>query len=170
MLKVVISVIVSVCMAHTLYAKEAAQELGGFYVGSALVVEAVPKHEDNGVGLLIKAGKKLDAVMKNLGVEAEMTASLMDPEFNGKKADILTLATYVTYDIEVPKIPLTVRPRFGVIAPNLGDNESVHSRNLGLSTGLLAAYRITPHVSLFIDYTNLGEKVNNYGLGAEFNF
>ncbi len=170
MLKIVISVLVTVGMAHTLYAKEAVSELGGFYVGTGVAVEAVPKNQDNGVGLLIKGGKKLDSVMQNLGVEVEMTASLIDPEYNGKKADILTLATYATYDIALPKVPVTVRPRFGVIAPNLGDNESVHSRNIGFSTGLLAAFRVTPHVSLFIDYTNLGEMINDYAIGAEFNF
>lgn len=147
-----------------------AQQQSGLYVGAGLGVEAAPKDFDSGLGLALKGGIHLDQVLANLGAEVELNKSLSDPSFGPVKIDVLTLAGYMTYTIKFPNSPLSVRPKFGVILPNLGDSKSVNSRDFGLSTGIAGVLQINKNLNAYLDYTNMGEVINNYSVGVEFNF
>lgn len=140
------------------------------YVGGGLSYMAVPDYGDAGIGLSIKAGIDLDGVLENFGAQIEIQKSIMDPEYGNIDVNILTLAGYATYNIVIPSTKICVRPRFGFILPNLGDDESVNSRNYGFSSGLDVTYKIASNLKVYGGFTNLGEAVNTYIIGAEFHF
>ena len=170
-MKKTIMLMASLLLATTLYATEKKSELSNVYIGVGLAVEAVPKGaDDHGIGLVLRVGAPLPQLLKNLGAEVELTTSLVDPEWGKKDINIITLAGYVTYDIRFPDSPLFVHPRAGFILPNLGNSDSVNSRDLGISTGLACLVELNEQMNAYIDYTNLGENINNYTAGVELKF
>ena len=147
-----------------------AQNKQDVYVGGALGVMAVPDGADAGIGLALKAGFGLEGVLQHLAAEVEIQKSIMNPEYGGVDVDILTLAGYAVYNIAIPSSQITLKPKFGVILPNLGDDESVNSRNYGFSSGLDVVLKISNEMNGYIGYTNLGENINTYNVGVEFHF
>lgn len=147
-----------------------ADEKSGVYVGIGANVEAVPVgYDSSGIGFSLKLGTHLDEVLPKLGVEAEYTNSLSDPEDRAShKVDIQTLAAYMTYDICFNNSPVFVRPRIGFMVPNVGDK--INSRDFGLSAGTDVGVAISNNVSVYFGYTNMGETVNDYTLGVEIYF
>lgn len=141
-----------------------------WYVGTGIGVLATVKDATSGLGLALKGGVTLDSVLPNLGAEVEFNKSLVNPEYGSIQEDVATLAGYFTYNIALGNSPISVRPKFGVILPNLGDAQSVNSRNLGFSTGVAGVLTINKNLNAYLDYTNLGEKINNYSVGVEFHF
>ncbi len=157
----------------------------GFYAGGGMAFEAVPKNSQDwemGLGLVLRGGMTLDALMEGFAAEIEMTKSLVDPKVDYKGNDdrdrinVTTLATYAVYRIPVTKL-IYVKPRFGVIFPNLGGaeidytNDSiVNSRNITFSSGIGAGYTVMDHLDIYVDYTVIGENITNYAAGAEYHF
>lgn len=158
----------SVLVAGLLSVGAFAQEKSGLYVGAGLGLEAVVKDADNGFGLALKGGIKLDQLLKNLGAEVELGKSLSDPKIGPANIDVLTLAGYVTYDIKFGNSPISARPKFGVVLPNLGDE--IHSRDFALSTGIAGVLKINNDLNAYLDYTNVSEFMNTYTVGVEFSF
>lgn len=171
-MKKMVAVLSAFLLSSTLYSADSDNGLSGAYVGVGLAIEAVPKHADEyGVGLVLKGGMALPQLFEGLGAEVELTKSLSDPEDGaGHGVSILTLAGYVTYDITIPDSPFSVRPRAGIILPNLGDNESVNSRDFGFSLGVAGVYALNEQLNAYVDYTVLGEYITNYTAGIELKF
>lgn len=146
----------------------------GFYAGGGLALEAVPDIKDlkMGLGAVVRGGMTLDTVLENFAVEGELTKSLIDPRFDNPGKDeefnVTTLAAYAVYRIPVAD-KFYVKPRFGVIFPNLGD-DWVNSRDVTFSSGIGAGFTVLTHLDVYIDYTVLGEFVTNYGAGVEYHF
>lgn len=146
----------------------------GLYAGAGLGVMATDDHGDAGLGLSLRAGAALDSVLKGLGIQFELNKSLSDPEhnynnnFRDNDIEVLTLGTYATFDIAIPNTKATLRPKIGVILPNLDDN--IDSRDVILSSGFGMTYAIDSSVRLYADYTVLGEAISNYSAGLEFKF
>ncbi len=146
----------------------------GFYAGGGLALEAVPdvKNLKMGVGAVIRGGMTLDSVLENFAVEVELTKSIIDPKFDvtggDTKFNVTTLGTYAVYRIPVGN-KFYVKPRFGIIFPNLGD-DFVNSRDVTFSSGIGGGYTVMDHLDVYIDYTVLGESVTNYGAGVEYHF
>lgn len=139
------------------------------YVGGGFNVDGVPSAYTTGVGMELKVGAHLDQILPRLGVEAEYTGSLTDPKNpNNHNINIQTLGGYVTYDIYFRNSPIFVRPRFGVVLPNLGDK--INSRDARLSAGADVGINISKSVSAYIGYTNISEVIDNYTVGIEYNF
>ncbi len=147
-----------------------AQVKQDLYAGAALGFMAVPDGADTGLGLALKVGTALDDVLENLAAEVEIQKSIINPEYGSRDVDILTLAGYAVYNIKIPSSEFTVKPKFGVILPNLGDDESVNSRNYGFSSGLDVVLKISNDMHGYVGYTNLGENVNTYNVGIELHF
>lgn len=146
--------------------KSAAQDV---YVGAGLGIMATDNNGDSGLGASIKAGTYLDTVLKGMGIQAELNKSLSDPEYgNGREVDVMTLALYSSYDILIPNSEFTLRPRIGVILPNL--NDDIDSRDVILSSGFGVLYDLQDNLRLYADYTVLGEAISNYSAGVEFGF
>ncbi len=143
----------------------------GFYAGGGLAYESVPDWNgaSSGVGIVLRGGMNLDMVLEGFGAEVELTKSVIDPEYGTDDQNIVTLAGYAVYSINITK-DWYVKPRFGIILPNLGDDESVNSRDIGFTSGIGGGYRIMDNLSLYIDYTILGEYVTNWGTGVEYHF
>jgi hypothetical protein len=148
----------------------------GFYAGGGLALEAVPDYGDwkMGSGLVLRGGLTLDAVLKNFAAEVELTKSIIDPKVdfkNGTGTDNVNVATLAVY--AVYRIPIVdkfyIKPRFGLILPNLGD-DVVNSRDVTFSSGIGAGYTIIDHMDIYMDYTVLGESITNYGAGIEWHF
>ncbi len=143
----------------------------GFYAGGGLAFEAVPKVDDlkMGLGLTLRGGMTLDSVIENFAVEAEFTKSLVDPKYTNPNNDIdvTTLAAYAVYRIPVTEM-FYIKPRFGVIFPNLSDD--INSRDITFSSGVGGGMTVMDHLDVYIDYTVLGEGVTNYGAGVEYHF
>ena len=143
----------------------------GFYAGGGIAFEAVPKHHDFGMGIVLRGGMTLDSVLDNFAVEAEFTKSLLDPKydygFGNEKINVTTLATYAVY-----RIPITdkiyVKPRFGLIFPNLGDD--TNSRDVTFSSGIGGGFTVMEHLDVYVDYTVIGEGITNYAAGVEYHF
>ena len=156
----------------------------GFYAGGGVAFEAVPNNSQNwemGLGIVLRGGMTLDAVLEGFGAEVELTKSVVDPKvdinFDGSrdKVNVTTLATYAVYRIPVTDI-IYVKPRFGIIFPNLGGEEYsfgddvVNSRDVTFSSGIGGGFTVMDHLDVYIDYTVLGESITNYGAGVEYHF
>ena len=163
------SLLASVALSSSLMATDV-----GFYAGGGLAFEAVPDVNNlkMGLGIVMRGGMTLDALLENFAVEAELTKSLLDPKFERTGADdkinVTTLATYAVYRINVVD-DFYVKPRFGIIFPNLGD-DFVNSRDVTFSSGIGGGYSVMENLDVYIDYTVLGEGVTNYGAGVEYHF
>lgn len=141
-----------------------------FYAGGGLAYEAVPdvSGTEAGMGVVLRGGINLGDVLKNFAAEAEITKSLIDPEFGNRDQDILTMAAYAVYNINIGE-KFYVKPRFGVVFPNLGD-DVVNSRDVTFSSSIGGGYRIIESMNMYVDYTVLGEGITNYGAGIEYRF
>jgi hypothetical protein len=160
-------------LSSSLYAQQ--QQQSGVYAAVGLGLEAMPKDQygvdyDNGMGLAVKGGVELDQLLKNFGLEAELSTSLIAPEVNpgGQNIDILTLGAYATYTIDLPNSAFAVRPKFGFILPNL--NDDINSYDVAVSGGLAALYSLNSQLDLYAEYVNASEFMNNYMVGVEVNF
>lgn len=145
-----------------------AQSSQGLHIGAGVGLEAMPKGFDNGAGLSLRGGTELNQLLEYLGAEAELTTSLISPKAGGQKINVFTMALYTNYTIVFPESPVSVRPKFGVILPNLGDD--IHSRDIALSTGVAALLKVNEQMSAFVEYTNASERMNNYMVGVEVGF
>ncbi len=163
--------IVLAILTSTIYAEERVEADQGLYAGAGLGIMATDDNGDAGIGLSLRAGVKLDKALKGFGLQVELNKSLVDPERgrnNNNDIDVMTLATYATFDIAVPDSKVTLRPKIGAILPNL--NDDIDSRSLILSSGFGMTYKIEKNVRLYADYTVLGEKISNYAAGVEVSF
>jgi hypothetical protein len=165
-MKKILSVAAALLLSSSLYAQQ--QGSNGFYLGGGIGLEAMPKDFDNGIGLTVKGGTTLDHVLRNLGVEAELSTSLVSPEINNYKIDITTLGVYGTYTIHLPASAFKIRPKFGVIFPNLADD--INSRDLAISGGLAGMYEMNRHLDLYFEYVNTSEMMNSYTFGLTVDF
>jgi len=176
----------SALLATVVLSSGAAATEVGFYAGGGVAFEAVPKNSQNwemGLGLVLRGGMTLDAVLEGFGAEVELTKSIVDPKVdykganNGRdKINVTTLATYAVYRIPVTN-EIYVKPRFGLIFPNLGGAETewsndaiVNSRDVTFSSGIGAGFTVMDHLDVYIDYTVIGENITNYGAGVEYHF
>jgi hypothetical protein len=168
-MKKIVSIAAAVLLTSSAYAQQ--QGSNGFYVGAGIGLEAMPKHVDDGVGLAIKGGLELDNVLNNLGVEAELSTSLISPEISNSnnKIDVTTFGVYATYTIDIPGSAFKVRPKFGLILPNLADE--LHSRgDVTISGGIAGMYELNNQLDLYVEYVNTSEAMNNYMIGLAVNF
>lgn len=165
-MKKIISVAAALLLSSSLYAQQ--QGSNGFYIGGGIGIEAMPKDFDNGIGLAIKGGVELDNVLKNLGVEAELSTSLASPEIGNYDIDITTLGVYGTYTIQIPASAFKIRPKFGVILPNLADD--INSRDMAISGGVAGMYTLNKQLDLYVEYVNTSETMNSYTFGMTVNF
>jgi len=153
-------------LTSSLMAQETMQ---GLYFGAGVGFEAMPKDFDNGMGLSVKGGTALNQVLEYLGAEAELTTSVIPPQYpGGKDINVFTMGAYATYTIVIPDSPISVRPKFGVILPNLGDD--INSRDIALSTGIAGVMKVNKQLNAYVEYVNASEWMNNYMVGIEVGF
>lgn len=146
-----------------------------FYGGGGLAIEAVPDYSgvSMGTAIVLRGGMNLPMVLEGFGAEAELTKSVINPEYDygwaSSDVSVLTLAAYAVYTIPLGE-KFYVKPRFGIILPNLGDDQSVNSRDITFSSGIGGGFKVMKNMNIYVDYTVLGEFVTNYGAGVEYHF
>jgi len=141
----------------------------GLYLGAGLGILAADDNGKSGIGMSLRGGVSLDNVLKGLGAQIELNKSLSDPEYvTGYDIDVLTMAAYATFDIEIPNSQVTLRPKIGAIFPNMKDD--IDSRDLILSSGFGMTYDLENNMRLYADYTVLGQEISNYSAGLEIKF
>ena len=156
----------------------------GFYAGGGVAFEAVPSNSQDwkmGLAAVFRGGMTFDGLLENFAAEVELTKSVIDPEVDytgtvgGDKVNVTTFATYAVYRIPVAG-KFYVKPRFGLIFPNLGGAEYwngdsvVNSRDVTFSSGIGGGFSVMEHLDVYIDYTVIGESITNYGAGVEYHF
>ncbi len=158
-------------MALTLSLSGAEQSaLGSVYVGAGVGLEAVPSgYVSSGTAMSLKVGSKLDSFLPQLSGEIEYTKSLIQPKSSPtNKIDVATLGAYFTYDINFKNSPLFVRPRLGILLPNMGNK--INSRDLAISAGSDFGVLLSKRTSAYLGYTNMGETINNYIVAFQYRF
>ncbi len=151
------------------FAADGGSDDQGLYGGAGVGIMATNKHGDAGLGLSLRGGVELDSALEGLGIQVELNKSLSDPENAANQdIDVMTLATYATFDIDIPSSNVTLRPKIGVILPNMKDD--IDSRDIILSSGFGMTYKIDGNLRLYADYTVLGEAISNYSAGLEIKF
>ncbi len=157
----------------------------GFYAGGGVAFEAVPKNSfqdwEMGLAVVLRGGMTLDALLEGFGAEVELTKSVVDPKAyignSGRdKINVTTIASYAVYRIPVTE-QIYVKPRFGIIFPNLGgenyvgsSDSVVNSRDVTFSSGIGGGFTVMDHLDVYVDYTVIGESITNYGAGVEYHF
>ena len=177
------AVVMTVTVGTSLMASEAIE----FYAGGGLAIEAVPNQDglSMGTGIVLRGGMNFNEVLEGFGAEVELSKSLIHPEYSyvgggTKKINVFTMAAYAVYRIKIVD-EFYVKPRFGLILPNLGDSNDdiakgwgnegwVNSRDVTFSSGIGAGYTVMEHLDVYLDYTVMGENVTNYGAGVEWHF
>lgn len=141
------------------------------YAGGGLAYESLPDYSDksSGIGIVLRGGMKLDKVFEHFATEVEISKSLVDPKIGNNTYDVTTLATYAVYTIDIND-KFYVKPRFGIILPNLGSSDFVNSRDIGFASGLGGGFHFDDKMDIYFDYTILGEGVTNWGSGVEYHF
>jgi hypothetical protein len=147
----------------------AQEQHSDYYASAGIGVEAMPEDYDGGIGLSVKGGMKLDQVLPHFGAEAELTTSLVSPQNPaGNDINVFTLGAYATYTIVIPNSSVSVRPKFGLIFPNLSDD--INSRDIAVSSGLAGLFKLNKQMDLYVEYVNASEYMNNYMVGLEVGF
>jgi len=165
MKKTLLALTLVACVMHA----ESTTTDQGLYAGVGLGIMATDDKGDAGIGVSLKAGLSLEDTLKGLGLQVELNKSLSDPENrNNNDIDVLTMAVYTTFDIEIPNSKVTLRPRIGMILPNMKDD--IDSRDVILSSGFGMMYALEDNLRLYADYTVLGESISNYSAGLEIKF
>ena len=137
------------------------------YVGGTLDFLATPDvpGAEDGFGIGVRGGVKgFVPQMPQAGAMIETHKSLSGLN----DGDLLSVATYATYDIHIPNTIVVVRPKFGLILPNLQDD--ANSRDFVFSSGIEGVLRITKELDINVGYTVIGEYINSYSIGVDFNF
>jgi len=156
-------------LSTLVFAQQVSSSTQSAYVGAGAGILAGSKDVDAGLGLSVRGGISLPSTIKGMGVQVELNKSVIDPKFKSfAKYDVTTLAAYTTYDIAINDSGFSLRPKIGVILPNLGDD--IDSRDLILSSGFGATYKVQNNMHLYADYTVLGSAISNYSAGVEFSF
>lgn len=167
MKNVLLALMLAATLSHAQQKTEQPQQT--LYGGLGLGIMATDDNSDAGIGLSLRGGLALDSVLKGFGLQAELNKSITDPEnARHRDIDVMTFALYTTYEIKIPDSKAALRPKIGVILPNL--NDDIDSRDLILSSGFGLTYDIEKNLRLYADYTVLGEKISHYSAGLEIKF
>lgn len=127
-----------------------------------------------GAGPVFRLGYLFSDVSNSFGIEAEANPMRVDIKDDGNRyyhsdRDMgLILASYLVYNFEMPNTQFTVRPKAGIVFPNLGDNVYQDSSNFGY--GLNVIYNFKDDLSFFVGYGSFGHSVNQYSAGLEVFF
>lgn len=132
------------------------------------------KVDNVGVGPVFRLGYLFSGVSNSFGIEVEanpMRVDMKDDDnsyYHSERDMGLTLASYLVYNFEIPDTKFTVRPKAGIVFPNLGDN--VYKDSSGFGYGLNVIYNFKEELGLYIGYGSFGSSANQYSAGLEVLF
>ncbi|PHR54179.1 MAG: hypothetical protein COA44_14120 [Arcobacter sp.] len=131
------------------------------------------KIDNQGVGPMARFGYLFSDPSNSLGIEVEanpMTVKTEDNNGNNHndRDMAIVLGTYLVYSYQVGDSQFSLRPRIGVVFPNLGDN--LYKDSGSFAYGLSALYKFNDDLSGYISYGSFGSSVNHVSVGISIGF
>ena len=165
---------------------------GSNYGSAGLSVVNTDDIDGSGIGLLLKAGHLFGESKNAFGVEVEVNPMRVDKEENnnygtyyngygygyrgnynnsssgmGGSDFSVTIGTSLIYNYKISNTGFTIRPKIGVLFPNIG--EDIYKDSTTFSYGASAIYNFAG-VDAYISYDSFGSGANRYSLGLTFKF
>lgn len=152
-------VIAGVATLGLLASGGAAAAANPVYMGGGLAVQSATGHDD-GLGLSVKGGVKVDEISPGLAFEGELSQSLMHPErdgFRGGTGDtsFTTLGGYAAYSVPFPDRRISIRGRVGLVWENINPDGAGSEDELHISWGAGGEYRVSSELSTYMEYTRI---------------
>jgi hypothetical protein len=146
------------------------------YVGGGAVVQSATNHDD-GLGVSLKGGVKLDQVSPGFAIEGEFTRSLFDPErdnfrgsSSGDDTSFTTLGGYAAYSVPFPDRRIAVRGRLGLVWEQIDPEGSGSDDELHISWGAGGEYRLSSELTTFLEYTRIESDLSQLTGGVLVHF
>lgn len=150
------------------------------YVNVQLAIADVGGGFDTGVTLVGTFGMPLPDLHPNVAFEAEVTKSLIKPEYNwfGNKmeVDYYSLAGYGVYNIRgSDKVNFRVRAGLAydhvtVDIPTWVGTQSASDSNIGLTIGGGVTVKLAPNMNFIGEYTNIDSDIDHFSAGLQIKF
>lgn len=150
------------------------------YGSIGISVVDTDEFDSTGVGPLFKFGYLLGDKKNTLGIEIEANPMFADMNNDnntsgsfrnsgsGMNGDFaMTLGTSIIYNFEIPRSNFTIRPRVGVIFPNIG--EDIYKDSTSFSYGASVLYDFGG-IDGYLSYDSFGSSASRYSLGVAFGF
>jgi len=145
------------------------------YVDIGMSVLDTDSTSSTGFGPLGRVGYLFNDKDNSFGIEAEANGLMVDrynidTNHNGPSdRDIaFTLGTYLVYSYALPSTKFTLRPRAGVVFPNIGDN--IYKDKSSFAYGMSLLYDFRKEFSAYLSYGSFGSGVKGASLGISVNF
>lgn len=158
----------------------AAPATGGQYFGVQAAISDVGGAFDSGLSFVGTYGMPLPQVDPHVAFEAELSKSLINPEYNAfgwnGEASYWTLAGYGVYNIPANQ-NINIRLRGGLAYERitfkdptwLGTINSSYSE-LGLSVGLGVTVKMGSGMNFIAEYTDIDGDISHLSAGVQVNF
>lgn len=139
------------------------------YAGGGLAIQDVDGFDD-GLALVLNAGKNMPSVHENFFIESEFTYTISSPEitfFGGSiEASILTLAGYAAYILPLNE-QFNLKGRAGILYEDVDVDSFGSDTDIGLSLGFGGEYILNDGMKITFDYTIIESDVSHLGLGIK---
>ncbi len=149
---------------------------GSVYVDMGMSVLDTDAMDNTGFGPIGRLGYLLGDKDNSFGLEAEVNPLMVDmgndnssSGYGPSNRDIaFTIGTYLVYSYNIPSTKFYLRPRAGVVWPNLGDN--IYKDSSSFAYGLSVLYNFRNNFSGYISYGSFGSGVNGGSIGISVDF
>ncbi len=151
---------------------------GSVYVDMGMSVLDTDYTNNTGFGPIGRLGYLLGDKDNSFGLEAELNPLMVDMDndnlnsssgYGPSNRDIaLTVGTYIVYSYKIADTKFYLRPRAGVVWPNLGDN--IYKDSSSFAYGLSILYNFRNNFSGYVSYGSFGSGVNGGSIGISVNF
>jgi hypothetical protein len=137
------------------------------YVGGGLALQDAGLY-DTGMSLVLNGGVSLSDVEVqdgNIGLETELTYTIVSPSVGNVDAEAMTLAGYATYFNNISS-QLYTKARLGLayVSPDNAFADDTIAPSAGLGLG----YKHDESMNFYVDYTFLTSSLANMTFGIQF--
>jgi len=156
---------------------------GSIYADLGMSVMDTDYMNNTGFGPMGRLGYLFGDKANSFGIEAEANPLMVDMDGGDNNNDgnhngsgygpsdrdiAFTIGTYLVYSYNIPNTKFYLRPRAGVVWPNLGDNIYKDSSSFGY--GLSVLYNFKNNFSGYVSYGSFGSGVNGGSVGISVDF
>ena len=135
------------------------------YVGGGIAIQDVDGFDD-GLALVLNAGKNLPNVNENFFLEGEFTYTLDSPEWKTTELDLLTLGGYAVFLLPLDD-QFNLKGRAGLAYIDVDVNSGGGDSDIELSFGFGAEYALNDTMKITLDYTHLESHISHLGFGIK---
>jgi len=131
------------------------------------------KIENLGVGPMARLGYLFSKPSNSLGLEVEANPMVVKTKANSdnyhnNRDMALVLGSYLVYNYQLGDSKFLLRPRIGVVFPNLGDN--LYKNGTSFAYGISTMYKLNDDLSGYISYGSFGDSVHHVSMGISIGF